>query len=132
MRFRTFIYNKLVRDRTVERCKNAGSRTYWSVLNDQEFIDQLGLKCVEEALEVQEARTKEERIEELADLLEVVNAYCDLYGISLHDIQAVQAQKKLERGGFEKRIFVTKVEHGVGTHLEQYCAEHPEKYPEEK
>ena len=51
----------------------------------------------------------ESRIEELADMLEIIKALAILENKTLDDINKVAEQKKLIRGGFENRIFLEKV-----------------------
>ena len=69
-------------------------------------------------------------MQELADILEVIDALCLLHAIKLQDIKTIQAKKREERGGFEGRNFVTIAEHAVGSFGEKYCLAQPEKYPE--
>ena len=69
-------------------------------------------------------------MEECADVLEVVLAFGSLYGFSFEEIVQAQQKKHKERGGFEKRIFVTHVYHQVASWGEAYCLKSPEKYPE--
>ena len=132
MHYRTFLYNKLVRDKTIERCESAGSKVTWKKLDGAELLRQLGLKCMEEAEEISRAQTKEEIAEEIADMLEVINAYCKVYELDEREIKAVQQKKYEERGGFIDGVFIAEVEHIVGSPFEEYCSADPQKYPEVK
>ncbi len=130
MKFRKFKQNKLWRDKAIERLEQSGSRIYWKQLNDAEFADQLKIKLIEEVFEVQQAVTRQQLLEELADVLEVISSFCDVHGFTMQDIIALRDKKRQERGGFRGRKFVTIAEHRVGSYGEKYCLADPEKYPE--
>lgn len=63
----------------------------------------------EEYNEVLSTTTTKERIEELADMLEIIQALAILENKTLDDVNQVAKQKRLIRGGFEKKIFLEKV-----------------------
>ena len=52
---------------------------------------------------------KDQNIEELADLLEVIRAATIARGYTLEELEAVRAKKTEIRGGFEKKIFLVDV-----------------------
>ena len=52
---------------------------------------------------------KDQNIEELADLMEVIYAAALARGYSLEDLEMVREKKVQERGGFEKRILLREV-----------------------
>ena len=49
-------------------------------------------------------------MEELADLVEVVQAIVRLKGISKQKFEEIMAKKRAERGGFEERVYLVSVE----------------------
>ena len=49
-------------------------------------------------------------MEEMADILEVIDALCAAYGYRPEDVAACRARKAAERGAFEKRIYLRSVE----------------------
>ena len=106
MQYRTFNYNKLVRDKMVQRSEATGSIVHWKKLDDKEFEQALRIKCMEEAEEIFSAQSKDGLIEELADMLEIINAFCDMYQVTLKDVVAIQEQKYQERGGFKDHICI--------------------------
>ena len=57
----------------------------------------------EEYNEVLSTTTTKERIEELADMLEIIQALAILENKTLDDVNQVAKQKRLIRGGFEKK-----------------------------
>ena len=52
---------------------------------------------------------KDQNIEGLADLLEVIHAAALAHGYTLEDLEQVRAEKATKRGGFEKRIMLKEV-----------------------
>lgn len=55
-----------------------------------------------------EAKDSEERLEELADVVEVVQSLIVLENKTLDDVIQIALAKKKTRGGFEKKIFLEK------------------------
>ena len=53
-------------------------------------------------------------VEELADLAEVIDGMAHQHGISMEEVLQVKAQKRKERGGFEKGIVLERVDKGYG------------------
>ena len=98
--------NKLVRDKIPEIIENTGKSCVTHVLNDEEYIAALEVKLNEEVTEYQ----NDKNLEEMADVLEVLQALCIARGYSLEELETVRAKKVNERGGFEKRIFLEYVE----------------------
>ena len=109
-----------------------GSKLYWIKLEDKDFIKQLKIKLVEEAHEVAQATSKEELLEEMADLLEVLQTLAQVCNISQKEISTFQKKKLDEKGGFKNRIFLTFAEHPKDSPQERYCLADPTKYPEVK
>jgi len=130
MTFRTFKQNKLWRDKAVELMEQTGSKIHWTRLNDDAFAKELRTKFMEEAEEVYSAPSKENLVEELADVLELITSLCEVHHFTMEDIIAAQQKKNEKRGSFKGRKFVTIAEHLVGSFGEKYCLADPEKYPE--
>lgn len=104
------IYNKLVRDRIPEIIKNSGKTFSSRILTDVEYMKEINKKMHEELAEYEAAKTKEESIEELADLLELIHAAVDVYGVSSEELEKVRAEKAEKRGGFNERIYLMEVQ----------------------
>lgn len=102
-------YNKLVRDNIPEIIKRNKEIPSIRILNDKEYKDELENKLFEECNEVTMAKNSEEKIEELADILEIICSIAKLENKSLDDVTKVMNDKRIKRGGFEKRIFLEKV-----------------------
>lgn len=99
-------YNKLVRDRIPEIIEDAGKTAITKILPEEEMETRLVQKLEEEIQEFKESRD----FEELADLLEVIEALAKLRGEDLYTLERIKADKKAERGGFENRILLEGVE----------------------
>ena len=130
MKRRAFLQNKLWRDKAVDLMKELKSIIHWQRLTDTEYDYQLREKLLEESREVCAATSKQELIQELADVLEIIEAISNANEVSLEEVRAIQLEKKAERGGFEGRKFVTIAEHLEGSFGEKYCLADPVKYPE--
>lgn len=103
-------YHKLVRDKIPERIERNGGKPTTRILNDAEFIVELKKKFQEELNEYLAAETLETRLEEMADIFEVITALNETEGRSIEQVIAVQKQKRDERGGFTEKIFLEEVE----------------------
>lgn len=101
----TTIYNKLVRDRIPEIILASGRRCSTEILPADKYLELVDAKLDEELSEYH----KDQNIEELADLLEVIRAAAIARGYSLEELERVRAEKAAERGGFEKRILLKEV-----------------------
>ena len=102
------VFNKLVRDKIPEKIKNNGEVPYTRVLSDEEFRIELEKKLLEECNEVLKAVSLEDRVEELADVLEVLCAIGALEGVDLEKIISVMNIKREKRGGFSQKILLEK------------------------
>ncbi|PED71312.1 phosphoribosyl-ATP pyrophosphohydrolase [Bacillus pseudomycoides] len=102
-------YNKLVRDRIPEIIEHNGKTPITRILDEKEYIGEVGKKIGEELTEYLEAEKKEYKVEELADLLELINALAQHEGVTLEDVEKVRKQKAEKRGSFQKRIFLVEV-----------------------
>jgi predicted house-cleaning noncanonical NTP pyrophosphatase (MazG superfamily) len=100
-------YGKLVRDNIPEIIKANGEKPITRILSKEEYKSELEKKLLEECNEVLEADNK---IEELADLLEVMIALSKLQGKSFEDIVKECENKRIKRGGFDKMIYLENVE----------------------
>lgn len=103
------VYNKLVRDKIPSLISNNGEKAFIKILNDDEYKSELLKKLLEECNEVLVAKD-EEKILELADMLEVMRTVAVLYGYSLAEVINVADKKKEERGGFMEKIFLEYVD----------------------
>lgn len=96
------IYNKLVRDHIPEIIEASGNKCKTEVLSDEDYLKMIDVKLDEELVEYH----KDQNIEELADLLEVIYAATIARGYTLEELEAVRVKKFEERGGFKKKILL--------------------------
>ena len=101
----TVTYNKLVSDLIPEIIQSSGKTCSTEILSDEEYLKFVDAKLDEELAEYH----KDQNIEELADLLEVIRAAAIARGYTLDDLERVRAEKAAKRGGFEKRILLKEV-----------------------
>jgi len=66
-------------------------------------------KLIEEATEVLNADNRDEVLSELADLQEVMDTIKQMYNINTLEVNTIQAVKALQRGKFEKRLYLKSV-----------------------
>lgn len=95
-------YNKLVRDNIPEYIISRGGQPVTHIASDEEYREKLREKLQEEVAEFLEA----ESLEELADVLEVIDALIQYQQFDRQALTAAQVAKRAERGGFEKRIIL--------------------------
>lgn len=98
-------YHKLVRDHIPEIIEADGKTCVCETLSDGDYLSLLDQKLNEELAEYQESKS----LEELADLLEVIQAVVKARGWTLEDLERVRAEKAAKRGGFEKKILLKEV-----------------------
>ena len=98
-------YNKLVRDRIPEIIAADGKTCKTEVLSDEEYLKMVDTKLDEELAEYH----KDQNIEELADLLEVIHAAAIARGYTLEQLEQVRAEKAAKRGGFANKILLKEV-----------------------
>lgn len=96
-------HNKLVRDKIPEIVRNSGNQCETTTLSKIDYIKALHQKLVEEANEVAIA-SPEELVQELADVMEVMDALIAATGIKLDTVKEIQTQKRSQRGGFDNRV----------------------------
>ena len=102
------VYNKLVRDKIPNIIEEKGETPVIKVLNENDYKKELEKKLYEEYKEVIEA-IGDERIEELADMLEVIRALAILENKNLNDVIDIADKKNKKRGAFDEKIFLEKV-----------------------
>ena len=98
-------YHKFVRDRIPEIIESSGKGCTIEVLSDEDYRYMLDTKLDEELAEYH----KDQNIEELADIIEVVYAATKAHGYTLEQLETVRAEKASKRGTFEKKLFLKEV-----------------------
>ena len=103
---RLFVYNKLVRDLIPERIAESGKSSSVSVLDDPAFSYALRLKLLEEAHELFQAESREQIVNESADLLELMETILKRHGISWEEVFSRQAGKRASAGAFKRQVML--------------------------
>ncbi|MGA9996860.1 MAG: nucleoside triphosphate pyrophosphohydrolase [Pyrinomonadaceae bacterium] len=117
-------YGKLVRDKIPAVVQKAGGIARIQSLSKTEAVALLARKLIEEAFEVWNS-DKETLIDELADVLEVVDALCEQAAIKEIDLKHVQERKREARGGFRELIYLRET---VAKPLRRIDADPTEKF----
>ena len=98
-------YRKLVRDRIPEIIETSGKTCITEILSDDEYLRMIDAKLDEELAEYH----KDQNIEELADLMEVIYAAAIARGYTIEQLENVRAEKAEKRGSFQKKILLVEV-----------------------
>lgn len=100
-------YNKLIRDKLAPILMQTGnSVTMRTLKNDDEYKAELEKKLDEEVAEFHGSKS----VEELIDVLDVLDALAKAYGFRKINIARTRIKKRIDRGGFAKRIFLEQIE----------------------
>ena len=98
--------NKLVRDNIPFICEKNGQIPKVKVLDDQKYTSALNKKLKEEVREYLMSND----IEELADIVEVVEALAENQGVSIKDVMEIKQNKQNINGAFKNRLFLISVD----------------------
>jgi predicted house-cleaning noncanonical NTP pyrophosphatase (MazG superfamily) len=99
-------YDKLVRDEILNIIEQNAERPICYRADEDEYERRLLDKLDEEVAEYRENR----EADELADILEVVHAIRRHEGVTADDLEQLRSEKAEERGRFEDRIVLERVE----------------------
>lgn len=99
------IYDKLVRDKIPKIIEKSGKQCEIEIQSDEKHLEMIDKKLDEELAEYH----KDQNIEELADLLEVIYAATKARGYSIEELEKVRTEKAERHGGFDKKILLKKV-----------------------
>jgi len=114
-------YQKLIRDKIPEKMTRVGAAFEIRHLGKKEFEKELLKKVGEEASGLPKAKKKEEIIEELADVLDVVEEVRRHWKIKPSCLRTKQKENFVKKGGFKKKIFlVWSEDNGYRTNERKY------------
>lgn len=100
-------YNKLVRDSIQDKIEGKGERCEVRVIEDtDEFRQELAKKIVEEAHGLAFTRSRDDFLQEYADLMVVLDALTAELEISEAEIQTAIAENVEKKGLYKKRHFL--------------------------
>ncbi|ANS46487.1 phosphoribosyl-ATP pyrophosphohydrolase [Bacillus thuringiensis] len=95
-------YNKLVRDRVPEKILMSGKTYTAQKLTGQAYIQALAKIGTEEIREFASMKEREHA-------LEVIISLARAEGASIEDVERLRKKKEVERGGFERGIYLLDV-----------------------
>ncbi|HEY0965300.1 MAG TPA: nucleoside triphosphate pyrophosphohydrolase [Candidatus Saccharimonadales bacterium] len=129
----TFLFQKLVRDNIKAMHEAHGHEVHSKILNKQDLQKALFVKLHEEADEVASAVTRQELLNELADMYQILDEIRENAEIGMEEVRTVQDAEVIRRGGFRTGLYIEKVfMPDEDNKWVIYCRERPEKYPEVK
>jgi len=101
-------YPKLIRDNIPSIIKQREGREadVRVAVDDMEYIVYLLKKIGEESKELQKSLEVGNAKEEIADVLEIIDALVKMNGWDMQEIKNLQEEKRKKNGGFEKRLIM--------------------------
>jgi predicted house-cleaning noncanonical NTP pyrophosphatase (MazG superfamily) len=99
---------KLIRDKIPDIAKEQG-RTLEIEIADKYSVPMYAIEKVQEELnEVINSKTREELLEELADLYEILDKYIEVMDFTKKDIQKARKDKNEKAGAFHNNLILIK------------------------
>ena len=100
------IHNKLVRDFIPAIITQSGHTAHTRTLDKEDY-----LRCLENKLQEETGEyLSSPCMEEIADILEVIEAICAARNYDMQQVLSIKSEKRLKRGGFSDRIYLESVE----------------------
>ncbi len=103
-------YRRLVRDRIPEIIEAMGNIAVWHELTDDEGY---GQALLSEVVRTSSRFSESESLETLSDLLEAIDAWLAVKGLTMEEVKYARDEKHKRCGGFEKRMFLEYVAPGT-------------------
>lgn len=130
---RYFKYAKLVRDKILPQMQqNQQVARGVKKLNNEEFINELIKKVLEEASEMRNFTDHEDLKNELADVYEVLDYLKTTLNLTEEELSIRKQQKTNKSGSFNERTYIENVGVEEDNQWLKYYCENPQKYPEIK
>ena len=98
--------NKLVRDKIPSIIMENGEMPNFRLLDDDDFLNALNAKLIEEVGEYLESKN----LEELADILQVICTISELIGGGQRELEYIRDEKAVEKGGFGSQTFLESID----------------------
>jgi len=102
-------YQRLVRNKTPQIIELDGNKPVYRILTSEEYTVEAGRKFGLQGQDFVAAPDKEERLRELADILQLVYDTAKREGATIDDIETIRFEKHEQRGGFGDGIFLEEV-----------------------
>jgi predicted house-cleaning noncanonical NTP pyrophosphatase (MazG superfamily) len=127
----TFKYAKLVRDNIPGWHRESGHTVNGRQLTGKELLEALIEKLHEETDEVSGAMSRNELIEEIGDVQQIINDILATQNIAQSELEQSIQKKTGRKGGFLRGEYIESVViPDENDEWAQYCRRSPEKYPE--
>lgn len=107
-------YHKLVRDKIPQEIETVGKKCSYSILEEEGYQKELDKKLLEEANEF----IADHSAEEMADLMEVIEAIQKTHHLEKEKVETIRLEKKTKKGGFEEKIYLIEVEEEENNEVE--------------
>lgn len=127
---RKFTFNKIIRSKLYDILKEKEIHIVSKSLSVPEYKSALIMKLEEELEEIKTSKSKEELLEELCDVLEVIDALAQVEGASWNDLIKKKQAKNNEKGSFLVRELVKHIEISSNSSALEYYLARSHKYPE--
>ncbi|MCL6547877.1 MAG: nucleoside triphosphate pyrophosphohydrolase [Alicyclobacillus sp.] len=101
-------YHRLVRDRIPEMIESMGNIVVCQELDDEAF----GRALLDTVARAGEQFAASESLESLSDLLEALDVWLELRGLTMEDVERARAERRKRCGGYEGRRFLQFVAQG--------------------
>ena len=124
-----FKHNILVRNNRIEQMQAEGYKIKYRVLTDEEYIQCLRQKLIEEATEASTEKDTDELKKEMSDVLEVIENLANAIGSNLEEILGYKKIKQGKIGSFDKKYFIEYLELKEDNPKIKYFLDRPNKYP---
>jgi predicted house-cleaning noncanonical NTP pyrophosphatase (MazG superfamily) len=98
--------NKLVRDKIPGIILEKGEMPNFRIMEDDEFLEALGNKLMEEVEEYRASKS----LEELADILQVICSISEILGGGFKEIEYLMDEKAAERGRYNMQTFLESID----------------------
>jgi predicted house-cleaning noncanonical NTP pyrophosphatase (MazG superfamily) len=95
-------YNKLVRDNIPTVLNDKGVKYITHIADDEEYLQKLNEKLIEEVNEFRESG----ELEELADILEVIEAICQQKNFDKQILNSIRESKAKQKGLLKNKIIL--------------------------
>jgi predicted house-cleaning noncanonical NTP pyrophosphatase (MazG superfamily) len=107
--------NILVRDRVPEWLESKGNIAVWTILDDAQFDkalrDSMNRFC--------QRFTRTADLESLCDLMDAIDAWLELKGVSAEALTRARQERRKRCGGFDRRLFLKAL--APGDRAEEFC-----------
>lgn len=125
-----FLYNKLIRDHIDDLATQDWAFLDAEYITGEAKVSALIAKIGEESNELLHAISHEDKVAELADLQEIIDALCETLWISKDELIAAQTAKREKKWWFAKWLYAHTMTVNENHPRYQYFKNNPDKYPE--